>query len=233
MFKAKNINHKALTFSSLLLSAMVGYSQPTLTLEGCHALTRENYPLLAQIKILEQTTQLSLEKTATGFLPQFTLGGQATYQSDVTAIPISMPGLQIPTMDKDQYKIYGEIVQPITDLITVKRNQVFIKAAAEADLQKTEVELYKLKERVNQLYFSILLTDAQTKQIEVLTKDIDAGIEKTRAAIANGVALNSNLDLLMAEKLKIGQRRTELQSTRSGLLKMLGVKFHHVVGCKV
>jgi outer membrane protein TolC len=198
-------------------------SQTRLTLEECHTLARENYPLLKQLNVLEESTQLSLEKTARGYLPQLMVGGQATYQSDVTAIPISLPNLHIPAMDKNQYKIYGEVVQPLTDLITVKHSHDYVKSASEVEKQKTEVELYKLRDRVNQFYFNVLLLKMQMEQTGILKKDIGAGIEKTTAAVANGVALNSNLDLLQAEMLKIGQREIEINSTLSGVLKMLGL----------
>lgn len=199
------------------------FGQTVLTLDSCYQKARENYPLIKQFDLLEQTKSLSLEKTSRGYLPQINIGGQATYQSDVTSLPISLPNMSVPTVDKDQYKIYGEIIQPITDLWTVKQSRDYVSSTADVERQKVEVEMYKLRDRVNQLYFSILLSNTQIEQTEVLKKDITAALEKTNAAIANGVAMNSNLDLLQAEMLKINQRIIEIKSTQIGLQKMLGL----------
>ncbi|HNB61897.1 MAG TPA: transporter, partial [Saprospiraceae bacterium] len=95
---------------------------------------------------------------------------------------------------KDQYRLYGEVSQSITDLFTVRNQQKVIHANADIEIQKTEVELYKLRERINNLFFGILMIDAQIGQVELLKKDIKTGIEKTGVAIANGVALKSAAD---------------------------------------
>jgi hypothetical protein len=81
-----------------------------------------------------------------------TLQGQATYQSEVTKVPISIPNISISELSKDQYKLYGEVSQPITDLFTVKDQKELVKANSEIEVQKIEVELYKLKERINNLF---------------------------------------------------------------------------------
>jgi len=97
------------------------------------------------------------------------------------------------------------------------------KANAETEQQKIEVELYKLKERINQIYFGILLIDAQIEQTELLKKDIQSGIDKTNAAITNGTALKSNADNLKAELLKTDQRTIELKANRKGYTDMLAI----------
>jgi hypothetical protein len=91
--------------------------------------------------------------------------------------------MDIPTISKDQYRLYGEVSQSITDLFTVKDQKEYINTNSEIETQKTEVELYKLRERINNLYFGILLIDAQIQQTELLKKDIQSGIDKTNVAI--------------------------------------------------
>jgi hypothetical protein len=106
------------------------------------------------------------------------LAGQATYQSDVTKVPISLPNLTIPTMSKDQYRLYGEVTQSITDLFTVKDQKEYINANSEIETQKTEVELYKLRERINNLFFGILLIDGQIQQTKYLKRISKAVLKK-------------------------------------------------------
>ncbi|GIM54433.1 TolC family protein [Capnocytophaga cynodegmi] len=195
----------------------------SLTLDNCLEKAKQNYPLIKQYTLIEKTKEFSIAKAQKGYLPQFNVAGQATYQSDVTRVPISLPNMDIPTMSKDQYRLYGEVSQSITDLFTVKDQKEFINNKSEIETQKTEIELYKLRERINNLYFGILLIDAQIKQTELLKKDIQSGIEKTNVAIANGVALKSTADNLKAELLKVDQRTIELKVTRKGYADMLAL----------
>jgi hypothetical protein len=81
--------------------------------------------------------------------------------------------------------------------------------------------LYKLKDRINQLFFGILLLDEQLKQNDLLKNDIQLGLRKTEAAIANGTAFKSSADVLKAELLKAGQRTIELKAVRSAYIAML------------
>ena len=195
----------------------------SLSLDNCLEMAKQNYPLIRQYTLIEKTKEYSIANAQKAYLPQFNVAGQATYQSAVTQIPISLPSVDIPTMSKDQYKLYGEVSQSITDLFTVKDQKEYINANSEIEVQKTEVELYKLRERINNLYFGIFLIDAQIKQTELLKKDIQSGIEKNNVAIANGVALKSTADNLKAELLKADQRTIELKATRKGYADMLAL----------
>lgn len=207
----------------VLLIGSQAYAQPgqSLTLDSCYAMAKRNYPLVKQFELIERSKEYSLENTSKGYWPQFTINGQATYQSDVTQIPISIPNMPIPQLSKDQYRIYGEVVQPVTDLVTIGTQKEWVKTNAGVEMQKAEVEMYKLKERVNQLFFGMLLIDVQVQQAELLKKDLQAGLDKTQAAIMNGIALKSNADLLKAEMLKVQQRVIELKNVRKGYAQML------------
>ncbi len=195
----------------------------SLTLDNCLEMAKQNYPLIKQYTLIEKTKEYSIANAQKGYLPQFNVAGQATYQSAVTAVPISLPNMDVPTISKDQYRLYGEVSQSITDLFTVKDQKEYINTNSEIESQKVEVELYKLRERINNLFFGILLIDAQIQQTELLKKDIQSGIEKTNVAIANGVALKSTADNLKAELLKADQRTIELKATRKGYADMLAL----------
>lgn len=216
------INKMFLVMSCWLIAVSYAEAQ-SITLEECYRLAESNYPLVKQYALIEKTQAYSIANASRGNLPQLQIGGQATYQSDVTQIPVSLPNVDIPAMSKDQYKLYGEVSQPITDLLTVKRQKELIQASTRVEEQKIEVELYKLKERINQLYFGILLIDAQIAQSEILQKDIQSGINKNNVAITNGIALKSSADVLKAELLKAEQRTIELKATRKGYADVLGL----------
>ena len=218
----------AFMISSWLIT--IGYTNAqTLNLERCYQLAESNYPLVQQYALIEKTREYTISNASKGYLPRLNLGGQASYQSDVTQIPISLPNIDIPTLAKDQYKLYGEVSQPITDLFTVRHQKELIHTNMAVEEQKIEVELYKLKERVNQLYFGIILIDAQVVQAEILKKDIRSGINKNSVAIANGIALKSSADVLKAELLKADQRTITLKATRKGYADMLSLFIHQTI----
>ncbi|MDO4230270.1 MAG: TolC family protein, partial [Capnocytophaga sp.] len=206
---------------SMLVKAQ---SSQRLTLNNCYELAQKNYPLIGQYELLEKIKELSLENTSRGYLPQLTISGYATYQSEVTSVPISLPNVDIPTLDKDQYRIYVELNQSVTDLFsTMKHQKENIRLSTEVEKQRTAVELHKIKERVSELYFSILLVNTQLEQNEIVKKDIELSIKKNDVAIANGVALKSSADVLQAELLSVKQQTIKLEATKKGLVDMLSL----------
>ena len=198
-----------------------------LTIDSCYAKARRNYPMVNQFGLIEKTKNYSLENVSKGYLPQVNVGGHATYQSDVTqpTLNSSLPGVLpiFESISKDQYKIYGEVVQPITDLFTLSNQKDLVEKNAEVEAQKLEVELYKLRERIDQVFFGILMIEQQIAQTGLLKNDIKTGVDKTKAAIANGVGIKSNLYLLQAEMLKADQRTTELTAARKSYADILAL----------
>ena len=221
--------------NTLLLSwlfASVGLSAQTLKIDDCYRMAREIFPLVKQYELIEKTKEFSIENAQKAYLPQIGVYAQATYQSEVTKIPLDFEALKpilgnkvptIPEISKDQYKFYGDISYSLTGLVTNKNQSDLVKANAEVEKQKLEVELYKLRERINSLFFGILLIDEQIAQTELVKKDIQSGIERAEVAFKNGVALRNTADNLKAELLKIKQRATELQATRKGYADMLSM----------
>lgn len=195
----------------------------TLTIEACYTWAEQNYPLVKQRDLLAKSKEYSIDNAMKGYLPQFTINGQATYQSDVTQMPFAIPGAESPLLSKDQYKLYAEVNQTVYDGGAIRQQKLTHEINAKIDEQKLNVELYSLKERINQLYFGILTTDEQLRQNELLQNDLQLGIRKTQAAIDNGTAFKSTADALKAEFLKASQRTTELQATRLAYLEMLGM----------
>ena len=207
----------------LLLQVITGYSQEPLRLQKAYELARQNYPLLKQRELIKQTREFTVDNLSKGFLPQFSLNGQATYQSEVTQIKIPLPGVTVDPLNKDQYKILADISQLIYDGGMIKQQKAIQEYNESTEQQKLEVELYKLNERINQLFLGVLFLDEQLKQVELVKSDLRNGIKKVEAQVNNGVAFRSNLNLLNAELLKADQRVIELQSSRKGLLDVLSL----------
>ena len=212
---------KKLLFLFVVLS-QVSFAQ-TVTLEQVQAKARQQYPLIKQKDLIRQTKDISIENLNKGFLPQLSISGQATYQSEVTTVKIPVPGVNIDPLSKDQYKIVADINQMIYDGGMLKQQRTIQQLNADVEEQKIEVELYKLEERISQIYLSVLYIDEQLRQTQLIRDDLSTGMKKIEAQVTNGVAFKSNLNLLKAELLKVDQRVIELTATKTGLLDVLSL----------
>ena len=208
----------------ITLTANLQAQTNTLNLDQCYNLARQNYPLIKQKELITQSKEFTIANVHSGNMPQVMLMAQATYQSDVTKVSVDNPAFpKIQPLSKDQYKIYAEVNQNLYDGGAIKKSSSLQEVNAQVEDQKIEVELYKIKDRINQLYFGVLLLDKQTGQLDVLRKDILTSQAKVKASIENGVAFKMNADILEAELLKTDQRAIEIKSSRKAYLDMLGL----------
>lgn len=214
--------HKLIFSCAIILIGSSALAQQ-LTLDECYEKARQNFPLIKQKGLLVSTRDFTVANARTGYFPQVAIYGQATYQSDVTKVPIEVPGFNIKTLPKDQYKIYAELNQSLYDGGAIKRQNAIAESNALVEDQKVEVELYKIKERINQIYFGTLLLDEQLEQVELVKKDLASSIQKVEASIRNGVAFKTNADILQAELLRTDQRVIELKAGKTAYLSMLGI----------
>ena len=210
----------------LLLQFNTYGQQPAhITIDQVYQMARNNYPLIKQRDLISKTKEYSVSNASKGYLPAFSLNGQATYQSDVTNFPftIPIPGFSIPQYSKDQYKIYGQVDQVIYDGGILKNQKQTAETNEIVQQQNLEVQLYTLYDRVNQLFFGAIMMTEQLKQNDLFKKDIQNGIDKTKALVANGTAYRSSVDELSAQLLQTEQSRIELKSAKKAYLDMLSL----------
>jgi outer membrane protein TolC len=211
----------------ILLTGMAVNAQNAIyTLEKCYALARQNYPLIKKHDLIARSSRYSIENAGKGWLPQFSLGGQATYQSetvDFQKVIGGGPGLLIPPLSKDQYKIQAEVDQNIYDGGKIKNEKDMIRVNEASQQQSLEVSLYQLDDRINQLYFSILLIDEQIRQNNINKENFQSSADKAKASYDNGTALKSNVDEFLAEMATIDMMNIEYQSNRKAYTDILSV----------
>ena len=213
---------KRVIFSlSFSLFALLMYGQ--ITLEECQRKTRENYPLVRQYELIEKTKEYNLANASKGYLPQFTLSGKASWQSEVTELPVQVPGVDIKGLPKDQYQVMLELKQNIWDGGEIRSRKEQVKASSDVDREKLNVDMYALTERVNQVYFGILLLDEQLRQNQLFLEDLERTHKQISSYIENGIASQSDLDAVSVEQLNTRQKWIELTSSRQAYLSMLAL----------
>lgn len=200
-----------------------------LTVEECQSMARQNYPLLKKYDLINQTAGFSIENINKGYLPQVTLSGQASYQSDVATLPDALTnmlegnGYKVKGLEKDQYRIGIDISQNIWDGGNLSAQKEVAERERDVQTLQTDVDMYELNARVNNLFFGILLIDEKLSlnhDLQTLLKD---NCRKIETMVANGTAMKADADVMKAEYLNACQRHTELSSMKRRYQKMLAI----------
>ena len=214
---------KRLIILCILFLSLCPKTFSQLTLEKCQEKARNNYPLIKKYNLIEQSKNYSLSNAQKAYLPQLQVNAKATYQSDVTKIPIQFPGINIPTMQRDQYMASVEANQLLWDGGVIQSQKRIIQAGSEVESKQLEVDLYAIEDRVNQLFFGILTFDAQLKQNNILADQLERSRANVVSYIENGIANTADLDAVKVEQLNVKQARIQLQATRAAFVDMLAI----------
>ncbi|MCE5174533.1 MAG: TolC family protein [Bacteroidales bacterium] len=208
-------------FAVMILFSMQAFGQ--FTIDQCQEKARQNYPQIKQFGLIEKSLEYNLSNAGKAYLPQVSFTAKATYQSD--AISLEVPIGQQTTMSihqsKDQYQAVLDVNQIVWDGGTTSIQKKVHRDNAAVESQKLEVDLYAIKDRVNQLFFGCLLIDEQLQQNAVLNTELQTNYDKVASYMRNGVANQADLDAVRLEQLNNGQRRTELLAARKSYGEML------------
>lgn len=213
--------------SIIIILVLLGWSvqaQTIVTLEQCYESARANYPLLKQKEILAQNGALVIENLKLNRqLPQLAINGQATWQSQVTKLPIEVPNFSVPTLSKDQYRITLDASYALYDGNLTQLQTEVQRASTATARQQVEIELSHLKDQVNGLFLNALLTDENRTLTQALLADLDNRLEKIKANVRFGTVAQMDADALQAELLTARQRLTQLDAARRGLRESLAL----------
>lgn len=192
----------------------------TLSLEYCYSRVENNYPLAQKIELQDKITELNMKIANRASFPQLNFGVSGTYQSEVTDLPFGAGAggqFSTPNLSKDKYNVTMDVSQSIYNggAVNIKKNLEQIQG--EQQQQTVEVQLYELKQQVNQVYFGILLAQQQLQIVGKLLENLRNQLKSVSSKVENGVLLPSQQYILEAELLKTQQDSTEVQSNiRSG-----------------
>lgn len=213
-------------FTWILFGVLIACSieaQSILKLEEAQARAAANYPLLRQKALAQQQAQLNVSNLQKNLLPQISLGAQATYQSEVTQLPIKLPNITVDPLSKDQYRALLDVNQLIYDGGVIRQQQSLQRMGEKIASQQVAIELQKLRERINQIYLGALLLEYQLGQTAIVEKDLQAGLSRIKAQVSNGTAVKAAQASIEAELIRNQQRAIEISFSKQGLLDVLAV----------
>lgn len=215
---------------AVLLAVPAGLKGQSFTLSMAEDRARHHFPALRQQALARQARDLTASNLMKGYLPQVSLGGQASYQSDVTQLVIPNAPFKVEPLSKDQYRLTVDVAQTLFDGGWTRAQLGIADVQSQMEEGRAEVDLHRLRERVQALYFGVLLSDAMAAQTALLKADIEVGIRKVSAQVEGGTAFRSALDALKAEALRAEQRRIEIAASRKGLVDALGILADTLLG---
>lgn len=199
------------------------------TLDECQRLAWINYPLLKKYSLIKQTTDYSVKNINRGYLPQLSFNGQATYQSDVATLPdvlsnmLESNGYTVKGLDKDQYRFSLDLNQTIWDGGNIEAQKKVATTQGEVKMAQTDVDMYAVRDRVNNLYFGILLIEEKIQLNKDLQELLASNCSKLETMCKNGTAMQADVNTMRAEYLKARQQMTELLSTKQSFQQVLGL----------
>ena len=197
------------------------------TLDECRRLAREHYPEIRQYDLIALTEQYDLSNAARAWIPQVTLSGQASWQSDTPTFPgalgeiLASRGMQMEGIRQEQYRAAIDVSQTIWDGGHTRAAKEMARAEAAEERQRTEVDLYALQSRVDDLYFGILLLDERLTQTTAQISLLESNLARMRSCVANGLATQSDANAIEAELLTVRQTREQIETSRASYGRML------------
>ncbi|MCS3281441.1 TolC family protein [Bacteroides salyersiae] len=199
------------------------------TLDECQRLAWANYPLLKKYNLIKQTTDFSVKNINRGYLPQLSFNGQVTYQSDVATLPdvlsnlLENNGYTVKGLDKDQYRFSLDLNQTIWDGGNMEAQKKVATTQGEVQMAQTDVDMYAVRDRINNLYFGILLIEDKIQLNKDLQELLMSNCNKLETMCKNGIAMQADVNTMRAEYLKARQQMTELHSTQKSFQQILGL----------
>ena len=199
------------------------------SLEECRQAAEHNYPIIRQYDLIARTTELTVRNIQKAWFPQISVTAQGSYQNKVTAWPENLQvlfaqmGIQLQGLSRDQYKVGIDVRQTLFDGGAIGSRREIARGEGAVQAAQTEVDLYKIGQRVHEMYFGLLLLDEQLR----LNADVNALLRSNEAQLAamlkSGTASAGDFENVKAERLSAEQQQTELLSQRQTLQRLLSL----------
>lgn len=221
----KNIRSLVIGAAILLFANQASAQEKKITTLGlCHEKAIATYPQLNDKTLLKDASELRTKNIGTNYLPQLSINGQATYQSDVTKISLPQQmGLSIPSPAHDQYKVTLDAQQLIYDGGLTRKQKQLEEASSAADIQQVETDLLRIKEQVNNTFFTIVLLQENKRLLQNTLNVLKEKEQTMQSMVKNGVLMQSDENTIVAERLKTEQLVAEIDINRASAIRIMNL----------
>ena len=230
------------------------FAQETITIEQCQKWALENYPAIRQHGLLDKAREYTLSNISRVYMPEFSLSGVASWQSEKMkldlkmpdkvnvdldlnqllpngnlgslTLPVSIPQMSIPISDRDRYNASLSLKQALWAGGRVKAGKEMARSEVDMMHAGVDAQLYEIKDKVKQLYFGLLTINGREKQLNRADEILDSLRVRAEVALKEGVIFESDLDVIDVERIKYKQLRLELDAKREACLSVLSSLIH-------
>lgn len=209
-----------LALGALALSLTAAGQAPDL--ETCVEMAFKNYPQIMEYDLIETSSKYDIQTAAYSWIPQLTISGKATWQSAVVEMPFDIPGMQL-DIPHTQFGVAADLNQQIWDGGASEIRRKLIAAESDVRKKQLEVNLYSIRQRVQNIYLGIKLIDKQIELNDLLAESLDRTEQETEALVESGVAKSTDLDQVKVNLLSCKQQRQGLETDRKAYVRMLGI----------
>jgi outer membrane protein TolC len=220
--------YRVFLITAMLMPIIGACAQDSLRLFDCYRQVAANNPVAKQKQLYADATDARIKSIETAYLPALNLNAQASYQSDVTKLAFNTSAVEGNTQlqqmlaglksampegqSKDQYKAYIDVNQLIYDGGLTPARKAVETATANVQIKSSETELYQLNDRVNQLFFALLMVQENIKALQLTQNELETRIKLLESGVRNGSVLALSLYQVKADYIKVGQQIDDLRT---------------------
>ena len=205
----------------LITGTVKAQTTDSLDIYSCFKAAENLSPLKKQDALIRTDRELNLKNISTGYLPEISIAGKATYQSDVFTLPISNPAFDIPEIPKDQYQVTLNLQQKIFDSGVTRGQRMVQEAKSTIAENQLNADLYNVKDIVSQLYFSALIFQENLKILNQSKQTMLSQQKLIRSRVENGAILPSALYSIEKELASLDQQIIQAKYNHKTSLELL------------
>lgn len=157
------------------------------------------------------------------YMPKLSLGAMASYQTDVTSIPLSFPGIEIPSPQKDQYKASLDLQQLIYDGGSTRASLNLSEANGQVEVSKILYDKQKLMESTERLFYSALSIQSQIEHTSILQSQLTQKLEKVNENVKQGTLSKLAYNQLKVKLLELDQQQVLLNQKYTATKEALSI----------
>lgn len=192
-----------------------------LTLDSCRQKAHDNYPMIKQYALINRSRDYTIGNIGKAWLPQVNAMGGAAAYTDMLDIPAQARMLTGETKNWTAGAMIS-LQQQIYDGGQTAAQKNTARAETEVSRRNVDVSMYAVNDRIEQLFFGILLIDEQLKQNRLLQNDLGINERQVADMMKGGLANATDIDAVKVEEVKCRQSEASLTVTRQAYLRMLG-----------
>ncbi len=203
------------------LAARPAKAQDTISLRALHEAAIARDARAGAAELIRQQGALRDRVIASDRLAQPQLNAQATHQSDVTAVPLRLPGNEIPTPPYTRYQLTLDLDQPLYDAGSVSARRAVERSRTTESEAELRTRLYGLTFEVNAAVFTLLLQQEQRDELLAVQRALDQRLAETRLRVREGAALGRDTSALLAERFQVDEMLDAVASRRAAAASQL------------